>query len=87
MTASDAPAPRLAQPRTLHLSGLLKRPCWRPGGGESLGLLVRRDRPGLRGATVVTGLVATVGGRDGFGSIQQVTSLDGDPLRLASAPA
>jgi CBS domain-containing protein len=34
---------------------------------------------------VVTGLVATVGGRDVFVPIEQVTSLDGDPLRLASA--
>src|SRR5512146_453080 len=85
MTASDAPAPRAGQPRTLHLSGLIKRPL-AARGGESLGrlsdVIVR-----LRGADlpVVTGLVATVGGRDVFVPIEQVTSLDGDPLRLASA--
>src|SRR5690242_7852953 len=85
MTASDAPAPQAGQPRTLHLSELLKRPL-AARGGESLGrlsdVIVR-----LRGADlpVVTGLVATVGGRDVFVPIEQVTSLDGDPLRLASA--
>jgi len=85
MTASNPPAPRAGQPRTLHLSGLIKRPL-AARGGESLGrlsdVIVR-----LRGADlpVVTGLVATVGGRDVFVPIEQVTSLDGDPLRLASA--
>ena len=85
MTASDAPAPRAGQPRTLHLSGLIKRPL-AARGGESLGrlsdVIVR-----LRGADlpVVSGLVATVGGRDVFVPIEQVTSLDGDPLQLASA--
>ena len=85
MTASDALDPRDGQPRTLHLSELLKRPL-ATRGGESLGrlsdVIVR-----LRGADlpVVTGLVATVGGRDVFVPIEQVTSLDGDPLRLASA--
>jgi len=85
MTASNPPAPRAGQPPTLHLSGLLKRPL-EARGGESLGrlsdVIVR-----LRGADlpVVTGLVATVGGRDVFVPIEQVTSLDGDPLRLASA--
>jgi CBS domain-containing protein len=85
MTASNPPAPRAGQPPTLHLSGLIKRPL-AARGGESLGrlsdVIVR-----LRGADlpVVTGLVATVGGRDVFVPIEQVTSLDGDPLQLASA--
>ena len=73
MTASDAPAPRAGQPRTLHLSGLIKRPL-AARGGESLGrlsdVIVR-----LRGADlpVVSGLVATVGGRDVFVPIERVT--------------
>src|SRR5215470_4434594 len=85
MTASDAPAPQAGEPRTLHLSELLKRPL-AARGGESLGrlsdVIVR-----LRGADlpVVTGLVAAVGGRDVFVPIEQVTSLDEDPLQLASA--
>jgi CBS domain-containing protein len=84
MTASNPPAPQAGQARTLHLSELLKRPLDR--GGESLGrlsdVIVR-----LRGADlpVVSGLVATVGGRDVFVPIEQVASLHGDPLRLASA--
>ena len=84
MTASNPPAPQAGQARTLHLSELLKRPLDR--GGESLGrlsdVIVR-----LRGADlpVVSGLVASVGGRDVFVPIEQVASLHGDPLRLASA--
>src|SRR5215470_12376612 len=85
MTASDATAPPAGQPPTLHLSGLLKRPL-AARGGESLGrlsdVIVRLSGADL---PVVTGLVATVGGRDVFVPIEQVTSLDGDPLRLASA--
>ena len=70
---------------TLRLSRLLKRPVTDRGGG-SLGrladVIVR-----LRGADypLVTGLVAAVGGREIFVPIDQVSSFDGDPLRLSSA--
>ena len=69
----------------LRLSRLLKRPVTDRGGG-SLGrladVIVR-----LRGADypLVTGLVAAVGGREIFVPIDQVSSFDGDPLRLSSA--
>jgi CBS domain-containing protein len=78
----DGPAGRQA---TLRLSRLLKRPVTDRGGG-SLGrladVIVR-----LRGSyyPLVTGLVAAVGGREIFVPIDQVSSLDGDPLRLSSA--
>jgi CBS domain-containing protein len=55
-------------------------------GGESFGklsdLIVR-----LRGSDypLVTGVVAAVGGREVFVPIEQVSSLDADPLRLTSA--
>ena len=70
---------------SLRLSRLLKRPVTDRGGG-SLGrladVIVR-----LRGADypLVTGLVAVVGGREIFVPIDQVSSFDGDPLRLSSA--
>ena len=70
---------------TLRLSRLLKRPVT-DRGGESLGrladVIVR-----LRGSDypLVTALVAAVGGREIFVPIDQVSSLDGDPLRLSSA--
>ncbi len=70
---------------TLRLSRLYKRPVT-DRGGESLGrladVIVR-----LRGADypLVTGLVAAVGGREIFVPIDQVSSFDGDPLRLSSA--
>ena len=78
----DAPAG--SQP-SLRLSRLLKRPVTDRGGG-SLGrladVIVR-----LRGSDypLVTGLVAAVGGREIFVPIDQVSSLDSDPLRLSSA--
>ncbi|HEY6311217.1 MAG TPA: CBS domain-containing protein [Streptosporangiaceae bacterium] len=70
---------------TLRLSRLLKRPV-ADRRGESIGrladVIVR-----LRGTDypLVTGLVATVGGREIFVPVDQVSSLDGDPLRLSSA--
>jgi CBS domain-containing protein len=70
---------------TLRLSRLLKRPV-AARGGESIGrladVIVR-----LRGSDypLVTGLVAAVGGREIFVPIDQVSSFDGDPLRLSSA--
>jgi CBS domain-containing protein len=78
----SAPADNKA---TLRLSRLLKRPVT-DRAGESIGrladVIVR-----LRGAEypLVTGLVATVGGREIFVPIDQVSSFDGDPLRLSSA--
>ena len=78
----DAPGDSQA---SLRLSRLLKRPVTDRGGG-SLGrladVIVR-----LRGADypLVTGLVAAVGGREIFVPIDQVSSFDGDPLRLSSA--
>jgi CBS domain-containing protein len=71
--------------RPLHLSGLLRRAVTDKDGG-SIGrlsdVIVR-----LRGADypVVTGLVATVGGRSVFVPIEQVANLDRTELRLTSA--
>src|SRR5271169_3569939 len=70
---------------TLRLSQLLKRPI-SDRSGESIGrledVIVR-----LRGADypLVTGLVAAVGGRQIFVPLDQVSTIDGDPLRLSSA--
>jgi CBS domain-containing protein len=82
---SPTPAAGPGHQATLRLSWLLKRPVTDRGGG-SLGrladVIVR-----LRGADypLVTGLVAAVGGREIFVPIDQVSSFDGDPLRLSSA--
>ena len=86
------PPPRAAGPSaladnkvTLRLSQLLKRPI-SDRSGESIGrledVIVR-----LRGADypLVTGLVAAVGGRQIFVPLDQVSTFDGDPLRLSSA--
>ncbi len=87
MTATPAAGPGApADDRTtLRLSRLLRRPI-ADSRGESIGrvadIIVR-----LRGADypAVTGLVAAVGGREIFVPIDQVSSLDEDPLRLSSA--
>ncbi len=84
-TTPAAPVPQAASARTLHLSELLRRPLT-DRGGESLGrlsdVIVR-----LRGAElpVVTGLVATVGGREVYVPIEQVSAFDGEVLKLTSA--
>ena len=84
-TTPAAPAPRAGQASTLHLSELLRRPIT-DRGGESIGrlsdVIVR-----LRGAgyPLVTALVGTVGGRQVYIPIEQVSSFDGDELRLTSA--
>ncbi len=84
-TPADGPGVPAGDEATLRLSRLLKRPVTDRGGG-SLGrladVIVR-----LRGSDypLVTGLVAAVGGREIFVPINQVSSLDGDPLRLSSA--
>jgi MgtE intracellular N domain/CBS domain/PRC-barrel domain len=86
MTATPAaPAPRAGQASTLHLSELLRRPIT-DRGGESIGrlsdVIVR-----LRGADnpLVTGLVATVGGRELYVPIEQASSLSSDEVKLTSA--
>jgi CBS domain-containing protein len=87
MTTTPAAGPSaLADDKArLRLSRLLNRPV-ADRAGESIGrladVIVR-----LRGADypLVTGLVATVGGREIFVPIDQVASFDGDPLRLSSA--
>jgi len=83
-TTPAAPAPQAGHARTLHLSELLRRPLTR--GGESIGrlsdVIVR-----LRGAgnPLVTGLVATVGGREVYVPIEQVVSFENDQITLTSA--
>ena len=70
---------------TLRLSRLLERPV-ADRSGESIGrladVIVR-----LRGTDypLVTGLVAAVGAREIFVPVDQVSSFDGDPVRLSSA--
>jgi CBS domain-containing protein len=87
MTATPAatPVPDMGSSRTLHLSRLLGRPLT-ARDGESLGrlsdVIVR-----LRGEdySLVTGLVGTVGGRQVFVPVEQVSSFDTDELKLTSA--
>ena len=87
MTTTPAPGPSAPADNktTLRLSRLLKRPV-ADRSGESIGrladVIVR-----LRGADypLVTGLVAAVGGREIFVPIDQVSSFDGEPIRLSSA--
>ena len=84
-TTPAAPAPQAGQASTVHLSELLRRPIT-DRGGESIGrladVIVR-----LRGADdpLVTGLVASVGGRELYVPIDQVSSLSGEEVKLASA--
>ncbi len=84
-TPSAASAPAAENSQALSLSELLKRPLT-ARDGESLGrlsdVIVR-----LRGAgyPLVTGLVGTVGGRQVYIPVEQVSSFDGDELKLTSA--
>jgi sporulation protein YlmC with PRC-barrel domain len=84
-TPSAAPAPGTSQQGTLRLSALLRRPLV-DSSGESLGrlsdVIVR-----LRGDDypVVTGLVASVGGREVYVPVEQVSNFDGEVLHLTSA--
>jgi hypothetical protein len=84
-TPSAAPAPGTRQQGTLRLSALLRRPLV-DKSGESLGrlsdVIVR-----LRGDDypVVTGLVASVGGREVYVPVEQVSNFDGEVLHLTSA--
>ncbi len=86
MTTSPAPAaPEASGERVLHLSDLVGRPIT-DRKGESIGrladVIVR-----LRGADqpFVTGLVASVGGRDVFVPFEQASGFDGEVLKLTSA--
>jgi CBS domain-containing protein/sporulation protein YlmC with PRC-barrel domain len=84
-TTPAASAPQAGSARTLHLSDLLRRPLL-DNRGESIGrlsdVIVR-----LRGAEypLVTGLVASVGGRDVFVPVDQVSAVDVEVLKLTSA--
>ena len=84
MTTMPA-APQADQVRTLRLSGLLKRPIT-AGEGESpvqlCDVIVRLRGPGL---PLVLGGVASVGGREVLVPWGQVSSFDGEVLRLAGA--
>jgi len=87
MTATPAAGPSAPADNraTLRLSRLLRRPV-ADSSGETIGkladVIVR-----LRGADypLVTGVVVTVGGREIFVPIDQVSSFDSEPLRLSSA--
>ncbi len=89
MTTTPTPEPTsagaAADKITLRLSRLLKRPV-ADRSGEQIGrvadIIVR-----LRGNDypLVTGLAAAVGGREIFVPIDQVSTVEGDPLRLSSA--
>jgi CBS domain-containing protein len=84
-TSPAAAAPEASSERVLHLSELVGRPIT-DRKGESIGrladVIVR-----LRGADnpMVTGLVASVGGRDVFVPFEQASGYDGEVLKLSSA--
>src|SRR5580704_11854505 len=84
-TPASGPSAPADDKTTLRLSRLLKRPV-ADSSGETIGrladVIVR-----LRGSDypLVTALVAAVGGRQIFVPIDQVSSFDGDPVRLSSA--
>ena len=84
-TTPAAPVPQASQARTLHLSELLRRPIT-DNTGDSLGRLsdvvVRLRGPEL---PLVIGGVVSVGGREVFVPIEQVSEFDGQALRLTSA--
>jgi CBS domain-containing protein/sporulation protein YlmC with PRC-barrel domain len=85
MTTTPAAAPEASGERVLHLSDLIGRPIT-DSKGESIGrladVIVR-----LRGADkpMVSGLVASVAGREVFVPFEQATGFDGEVLRLSSA--
>src|SRR5262245_64796249 len=86
MTTSPAAAsPEAGNGRVLHLSELVGRPITDKQGqsiGKLADVIVR-----LRGAEppLVTGLVAAVGSREVFVPREQVSSFDGEVLKLTSA--
>jgi CBS domain-containing protein/sporulation protein YlmC with PRC-barrel domain len=84
-TTPAAPAPQAGQARTLHLSELLRRPIT-DSSGNSLGhlsdVVVRLRGPEL---PLIIGGVVSVGGREVFVPLEQVSEFDGQALRLTSA--
>jgi CBS domain-containing protein/sporulation protein YlmC with PRC-barrel domain len=83
--AAAGPGAAASNKITLRLSRLLKKPVADRSGeviGKVADIIVR-----LRGTDypLVTGLVAAVGGREIFVPIDQVSTFEGDPLRLSSA--
>jgi CBS domain-containing protein len=85
MTALAGQVPQPGSTPAMHLSELLKRPLTDLGGqpvGRLSDVIVR-----LRGDEhpLVTGLVATVGGREVYVPVEQLRSFDGEVLELASA--
>ena len=85
MTTPAAPAPQTGASRAIHLSELLRRPLTDVRGepvGKLADVIVRLQGTEL---PLVTGLVATVGGRQVFVPVEQLTSLADDVLRLTSA--
>jgi sporulation protein YlmC with PRC-barrel domain len=85
-TSPASPPPTAERGQTIRLSDLLKRPI-ADSSGESLGrasdVIVR-----LRGSDYpqVTGVVAAIGGgREVFVPLDQVSSFDGDVLKLTTA--
>ena len=84
-TSPAAAAPAAGNERVLHLSELVGRPIT-DRQGESIGKLadvivrLRGPEPPL-----VTGLVAAVGSREVFVPLEQVSSFDGEVLKLTSA--
>jgi CBS domain-containing protein/sporulation protein YlmC with PRC-barrel domain len=85
MTTPAGPAPQTGSGRAIHLSELLRRTLADVRGepvGRLADVIVR-----LQGAELplVTGLVATVGGRQVFVPVEQLSSLGDDVLRLTSA--
>jgi len=85
MTTPAAPAPPTGASRAIHLSELLRRPFTDVRGepvGKLADVIVRLQGTEL---PLVTGLVATVGGRQVFVPVDQLTSPADDVLRLTSA--
>ncbi|HUC27411.1 MAG TPA: CBS domain-containing protein [Streptosporangiaceae bacterium] len=85
MTTPAAPAPQMGASRAIHLSELLRRPLTDMRGepvGKLADVIVRLQGTEL---PLVTGLVATVGGRQVFVPVEQLTWLADEVLRLTSA--
>jgi CBS domain-containing protein len=85
MTTPAAPAPQTGAGRAIHLSELLRRTLTDVRGepvGRLADVIVRLQGNEL---PLVTGLVATVGGRQVFVPVEQLSSLGDDVLKLTSA--
>jgi CBS domain-containing protein len=85
MTTPAAPAPHTGAGRAIHLSELLRSTLTDVRGepvGRLADVIVRLQGNEL---PLVTGLVATVGGRQVFVPVEQLSSLGDDVLKLTSA--